>query len=73
MNIFDTTKDNEGVKNGRLYCENEKKKNKQVINYLCNWQYTWSLPDPFWQFSGKISQVYFPVNRNSKKTLWGPL
>ena len=47
-------------------------KYKHVINYLCKWKYTWSLPDPFSQFSGNISQIYFPVNRKSKIALWVP-
>ena len=50
----------------------KKQKYKHVINISVTGNIQWSSPDPVWQFSGKISQVYFLVNRNSKKARWAP-
>ena len=71
MNNFDITQDMKVKRMADYFVKTQKY--KLLIKYLCNCQYNWTLPDPFWKFSGKISQVYFPINRNSKKALWGPL
>ena len=49
-----------------MYSENSKNK-KHVINYLCNWQYTWSSP---FDYSLKNRSSFFRINTNSKEALW---